>query len=100
MRFAARHRPQKSVQFAERIFGINAKDPDDPDGAFQGIDRFEDFLKRIGCPTRLSELDIDGTLITRCAQDTLRIIHDKNGSLPGRPPMSQADIVAVLDAAR
>ena len=99
MRFAARHRPQKFVQFAERIFGLKAKGPDDLDCAFQGIDRFEAFLKRIGCPTRLSEVNIDDTLITRYAQDTLRIIHDENGNLPGRPSMTEADIIAVLKAA-
>ena len=99
MRFAARHRPQKFVQFAERIFGLKAKGPDDLDCALQGIDRFEDFLKSIGCPTRLSELDIDDTLITRYAQDTLRVIHDENGNLPGRPPLSKEDIVEVLRSA-
>ena len=98
MRFAAGHRPQKFVKFAERIFGLKAKDPDDPDCALQGIDRFEAFLKGIGCPTRLSELNIDDTLIARYAQDTLRIVHDENGNLPGRPAMTEADIVAVLKA--
>ena len=87
------------MQFAERIFGLKAKGPDDLDCALQGIDRFEDFLKSIGCPTRLSELNIDDTLITRYAQDTLRIIHDENGNLPGRPAMTEADIIAVLKAA-
>jgi alcohol dehydrogenase YqhD (iron-dependent ADH family) len=99
MRFAARHRPQRFVQFAECIFGLKAKNPDDLDCALQGIDRFEDFLKSIGCPTRLSELNIDDTLIPRYAQDTLRIIHDENGNLPGRPAMTEADIIAVLKAA-
>jgi alcohol dehydrogenase len=99
MRFAAGHRPEKFVQFAERIFGLKAKGANDLDCALQGIDRFEDFLKSIGCPTRLSELNIDGTLITRYARDTLRIVHDENGNLPGRPAMAEADIIAVLKAA-
>ncbi len=98
MRFAARHRPEKFVQFAKRIFGLKAKGPDDLDCALQGIDRFETFQKSIGCPTRLSELNIDDTLIPRYAQDTLRILHDENGNLPGRPAMTEADIVAVLKA--
>ena len=99
MRFAARHRPQKFVQFAEHIFGLKAKGPDDLDCALKGIDRFEVFLKSIGCPTRLSEMNIDDTLIKRYAQDTLRIIHDENDNLPGRPSMTEADIIAVLNAA-
>jgi alcohol dehydrogenase YqhD (iron-dependent ADH family) len=99
MRFAARHRLEKFVQFAERIFGLKAKGADDLDCALKSVDRFEAFLKSIGCPTRLSELNIDDTLIARYAQDTLRIIHDESGKLPGRPAMSKEDIVGVLRSA-
>ena len=99
MRFAAKARPAKFMQFAERIFGLQANGSDDLDCALKGIERFEAFLKSIGCPTRLSELEIDDTLITRYAQDTLRILHDENGYLPGRPVMSKEDIVGVLRSA-
>jgi hypothetical protein len=44
-------------------------------------------------------LNIDDTLITRYAQDTLRILHNENGNLPGRPVMTEADIIAVLKTA-
>lgn len=99
MRFAAKHQVKKFVQFAERIFGIQGNGPDDLACALQGIDRLERFLKSIGCPTRLSELNIDGTLIPKYAQDTLRIMNDGNGRLPGRPPMTDADIQSVIKAA-
>ncbi len=99
MRFAAKHRPQKFVQFSERIFGLEGKSTDDLDCALQGIDKFEAFLKDIGCPTRFSELNIDGTRISKYASETIRIIHDENGKLPARPPMSEEDIVSVLKAA-
>jgi alcohol dehydrogenase len=99
MRFAAKSRPSKFVQFAERIFGLQAKQADDMDCALEGIHRFEELLRSIGCPTRLSELGIDDKLVTRYAQDTVRIIHDDKGFLPGRPPMSEADIEAVLRSA-
>jgi alcohol dehydrogenase YqhD (iron-dependent ADH family) len=99
MRFAAKSRPVEFVQFAERIFGLKAKGSHDLDCALQSIDRFEDFLRSIGCPTRLSELDIDDSLITQYARDTLRIVHDEDGNLPARPAMSEADMEAVLRAA-
>ncbi len=99
MRFAAGTNTAKFVQFAERIFGLSAKGPKDLDCALAGIDQFETFLKSIGCPTRFSELGIDRTLIETYAKETLRIIHDENGRLSGRPPMTEADIVAVLKAA-
>jgi len=99
MRFAAKANPAKFVKFAERIFGLKSNGTDDLACALAGIDRFEAFLQSIGCPTRFSELNIDGSLITRYAQDTLRIIHDGNGKLPGYPAMTEDDIVAVLRAA-
>lgn len=99
MRFAANHRQEKFVQFAERIFGLDAKNSSDLDCALEGIDRFEAFLKSIVCPTRLSELGIGDTLLTEYAKETVRIIHDDKGLLPGQPPMSEADIVAVLRSA-
>jgi alcohol dehydrogenase YqhD (iron-dependent ADH family) len=87
------------VQFAERIFGLQPTGPDDLDCAMAGIDRFEEFLRSIGCPTHLSELGIGDELIPRYAEETLRVIHDENGLLPGRPPMRKEDIEAVLRAA-
>ena len=99
MRFAAKTNTAKFVQFAERIFGIPAKGPNDMECALSGIDRFEGFLKSIGCPTRFSELGIDGKLIGTYAKETLRIMHDDRGMLPARSPMSEADIVEVLKAA-
>ncbi len=99
MRFAAQKNPRKFVQFAERIFGLAASGPDDLDCALKGIGRYEEFLKSIGCPTRFSELKIDGKLVETYAAETLRIISDGKGHLPGVPPMSREDIIAVLRAA-
>lgn len=99
MRFAAKSNTARFVQFAERIFGLAASGPDDLDCAMAGIDRFEEFLESIGCPTHFSELGIDDQLIETYARETLRIIHDDKGRLPARPPMTEADVVQVLRAA-
>ncbi len=99
MRFAARTHTARFVQFAERIFGLSASGPDDLECALAGIDRFEAFLESIGCPTRFSELGIDGQLVETYAKETLRIVHDASGRLPARPPMTEADLVEVLRAA-
>ena len=99
MRFAANTNTAKFVQFAQRIFSLAAKGPDDLECALAGIDRFEEFLKSLGCPTRFSELGIDGRLFDTYAAETVRIIHDENGQLPGKPPMSEEDIIGVLRAA-
>lgn len=99
MRFAARHRPEKFVQFAERIFGLQPTSPDDTACAMEGIERFEAFLRSTGCPTRLSELKIGDALLAEYARETVRIVHDDKGRLPGWPPMSESDIVDVLQSA-
>jgi len=99
MRFAARTNTAKFVQFAGRIFGLKSTGPDDISCALAGIDRFEAFLESIGCPTRFSELGIGDGLIETYAKETLRIVHDDKGLLPGRPAMSEADVVGVLRAA-
>jgi alcohol dehydrogenase YqhD (iron-dependent ADH family) len=99
MRFAAKSRPARYAQFAQRIFGMPVNQPDEADSAREGIDRFEEFLRSIGCPTCLSQLGIGEVLLSRYARDTVRIVHDEQGRLPGRPPMSEGDIVEVLRSA-
>ncbi|SMF35286.1 iron-containing alcohol dehydrogenase [Desulfovibrio gilichinskyi] len=99
MRFAAKSRPERFVQFAQRIFGIVPKAPDDMDCAMKGIDRFEDFLRSIDCPTSLSEIGIGDELLSRYADDTLLVAKDENGNLSGRPAMNRDDIIEMLRAA-
>jgi alcohol dehydrogenase YqhD (iron-dependent ADH family) len=99
MRFAARSRPTRFAKFAERVFGLPLHYPGDASAANEGIERFEAFLRSIGCPTRLSEVGIGDRLLTRYAKDTLLTAHDNQGGLPGRPPMSESDIIEVLRSA-
>ena len=56
-------------------------------------------MRSIGYPTRFSELGINGEQFGAYADDTLKLIHDENGKLFGRPPMSAEDIVAVFRSA-
>lgn len=98
MRFAAKARPDRFAQFAQRIFGLSNNDSDHLSLALEGIDRFENFLRSIGCPTRLSELGIGDRLFAQYAADAVLVVRDKDGNLPGRPPLSKADIVTVLES--
>lgn len=97
MRLAAKTRPARFAQFARRIFGITKSD--DMEAAQEGIDRFETFLRSIGCPTRLSECGIGTELLDRYAEDTLLVAGNAEGQLPGRPAMKKGDIVEVLRSA-
>lgn len=99
MRFIAKARPGRIAQFARRIFGLSNNDNNDLSLALEGIDKYEEFLRSIGCPMRLSELGIGDRLFERYAQDAVLVVRDENGNLPGRPPLSRADIVTVLNSA-
>lgn len=99
MRFAAKARPERFAQFAQRIFGLSSTGKNDAELAKEGIDRFEAFLESIGCPTRLSQLGIGDELFAQYAKDTMLVLRDETGKLPGRPPMGEADIIEVLRAA-
>jgi hypothetical protein len=99
MRFAARVRPDRFARFAQRIFGLSATGKDDLSLAMEGINRFEEFLRSIGCPTRLSELgigEITEEMLFRYAEETLKVLQDEEGRLPGRPPLRKEDIVEIL----
>ncbi|MDR3556989.1 MAG: iron-containing alcohol dehydrogenase [Syntrophobacteraceae bacterium] len=99
MRFAVKARPDRFAQFAQRVFGLSTTAKDNLGLALEGIDKFEDFLRSLGCPTHLSELGIADELFSRYAEDAVLVVRDENGNLPGRPPMSKADIVEVLRSA-
>ncbi|WP_041623332.1 iron-containing alcohol dehydrogenase [Spirochaeta thermophila] len=103
MRFAAKYNPDRFVQFAQRIFGVSMEGRDKREVAMEGIYRFEEFLRSIGCPTRLSELgigEVDEKDFSHWAEKTLEVVRDEEGRLPGRPPLSKEDIVEILASAR
>lgn len=96
MRFAATFRPERFAQFAERVFGIAAEGKSVETLAQEGIEAYVAFLREIGCPTRLSEVHIGEELFAQYAKDAALVLHDGEGRLLSRPPMTQEDIVAVL----
>jgi len=99
MRFAAKARPERFAQFAERVFGISAEDKTPEAFATEGIDAYVAFLKEIGCPTTLGEVSIGDELFEQYAKDAALVVRDADGNLLGRPAMSQEDIVEVLKSA-
>jgi alcohol dehydrogenase YqhD (iron-dependent ADH family) len=96
MRFAAKTRPARFAQFAERVFGISPEGKDVQTLSKEGIDAYVAFLREIGCPTHLSDVGIGDELFEQYAADAALVLRDEEGRLLGRPPMTKADIVAVL----
>jgi alcohol dehydrogenase YqhD (iron-dependent ADH family) len=94
-----------SVPQNQTAFGVCDLITHVTEGYFNGVDgtplqdRFEAFLRSIGCPTRLSELGIGDELLACYAEDATFVLHDADGNLLGRPPMSREDIIEVLRSA-
>ncbi|GFO67782.1 NADH-dependent alcohol dehydrogenase [Geomonas limicola] len=99
MRFAAKSRPERFAQFAQRVFGLTPDGKDDLTLAMEGINAYVLFLKEIGCPTTLAEVGIGDELFEQYAKDAALVVHDEEGNLLGRPPMNEKDIVEVLRTA-
>ncbi|MFW5490095.1 MAG: iron-containing alcohol dehydrogenase [Desulfovibrio sp.] len=99
MRFAAKHRPQRFAQFAERVFGFSTEGKDDLELGLKAIDAYEEFLRNIGCPTHLSEVGIGDDQFEQYAKDAALVAHDNEGRLLARPAMTMDDIVGVLRSA-
>lgn len=99
MRFAARHRPDRFAQFAERIFGLSATGKTSEALAAEGIDAYVAFLNEIGCPSTLSQVGIGDELFDQYARDAALVLRDDQGRLFGRPPMNADDIVEILRSA-
>ena len=99
MRVAHRSRLPKYVQFAERIFGIEARSAEDERAALAGIDAYERFLERIGAPRRLGDLEIPADAIPRLAEDAIRIYQERDQRLGGIPPLDRKGVEDLLGVA-
>jgi alcohol dehydrogenase YqhD (iron-dependent ADH family) len=99
MRFAAKFRPERFAQFAQRVFELSPQGKDVLALGMEGVHAYVNFLREIGCPMRLSDVGIGEELFEQYAKDAALVVHDDQGRLLGRPPMSKEDIVAVLRSA-
>ena len=99
MRHLHARRPDRYVQFAERIIGIAVEGRQDAAVAEEGIDRFEAFCRGVGVETRLSDAGVPADDIEAIVSDVVRISFGPDGMLASRPPVSRDDLVAILNLA-
>ncbi len=99
MKHLHRRRQDTYIQFAERIFGIDTKDRDPESVAIDAITRFEAFLKDIGVPTRLSDVNISADEIDAITDDVVKISFGEDGKLNSRPPVDREDVRKIYELA-
>lgn len=67
MKYVWRHDPERFVQYAVRVMHVEAPFADKETIITEGIAKFENFLRAIGMPVRMSELGITGERIPEMA---------------------------------
>ncbi|MEG0559642.1 MAG: iron-containing alcohol dehydrogenase [Muribaculaceae bacterium] len=89
--------PSKFIQFAKKVFGIDAY-PDDQELIIaQLLERFENWYKQIGMPTRLSHVNIDNSKFKEMAHRALDGRSDGFGQFYR---LHEEDIIAIYKLAQ
>jgi len=99
MKYVYSQRVDRYVQFAQRIFGIDMNYGTFEEIALEGIRRFEEFIKRVGVPTKMSEVGIKADEIDAMVEDVARINFNASNTLNSRPPVGREGVKAVYQGA-
>lgn len=92
-------RIESYVRFAERIFNVGTVKMKEEDAALEGIKLFEEFLKRINVPTRLSNVNVPAGDIDSITDDVVRISFGEDGMLNSKPPVDRESVRRVYETA-
>jgi alcohol dehydrogenase YqhD (iron-dependent ADH family) len=95
MKYFYKTRLGQYAGLAVRVFGVQPID-DLEKAALEGIARFETFLKEIGVPTRLADIQVDEKAISTLTTEVVKISFGADGKLRSRPPASRDDVEAVF----
>ena len=96
MRYQLDHDPMRFAQLAVRVWGCDMDFEHPEKTALDGIARYEQFLKSIGMPTRLAELNVDSADIPAMAEKCKR---NNAGRLGFFRPLDTEDIAKILYSA-
>ena len=96
MRYQLDHDPMRFAQLAVRVWGCDMDFEHPEKTGLEGIERYEQFLKSIGMPTRLGELHVDPADIPAMAEKCKR---NNAGKLGFFRPLDTGDIAKILYSA-
>jgi alcohol dehydrogenase YqhD (iron-dependent ADH family) len=92
-------RPEQYLRFARRVMDVDPAGRTDSQVIDEGIAKFRDFLKGIGVPVSLSEVNITEDDLDAIADGVVRVSFGPDGNLACNPPVSRDDLMGVLRAA-
>jgi alcohol dehydrogenase YqhD (iron-dependent ADH family) len=96
MKYVAREKPDKFIQFGDRVFGMDLETHHPFEAVEKVIDRITEWLEDIGAWFFMDDLGIpyDPVMIEKMADDVMRV-HGKDGYIEGLKPLNREDIVAI-----
>jgi len=99
MKVLYKTRIESYVRFSRKIFGINEDEKSQEEVVREGIELFENFLKGLNVPTRLSDVNIQADEIDTLTEDVVRISFGPDGKLNSRPPVDRESVKKVFKTA-
>ena len=95
MKYVYKHDLDRFVRFAKYAMEIDVEGRDKEEVALEAIQKFEDFMKSLDVPTRLSEVNIDNSRFEELADKALLSV-DHVGNFV---PLYKQDIINILNLA-
>jgi len=95
MKYVYKNNIERFAQFGQRIWGVDFHPYDLERMALEGIKRFEDFLKRIGLKTRLSEISISDDRFKEMAKKCT-----ENGPVGSFVKLGKEDVLNIYNLAK
>lgn len=95
MKYVYKNNIERFAQFGQRIWGVDFHPYDLEGMALESIKRFEDFLKRIGLKTRLSEISISDDRFKEMAKKCT-----ENGSVGSFVKLGKEDVLNIYNLAK
>lgn len=95
MKYVYKENIDRFVQFGREVFGIKEEDAKE-NIALKGIEEFENFLKRIGLPTRLRDIGIDEKDFELMAAKAT----ESSGALGRFKKLNKEDVLSIYNLAK
>ncbi|MBS4206611.1 iron-containing alcohol dehydrogenase [Bacillus sp. FJAT-50079] len=92
MRYVYKENPERFVQFSTRVWDVEHSFGDEESIILEGISRYENFLKEIALPTKLSELNISNEKFEEMAEKCV-----KYGPIGNFKKLNQDDVFRILE---
>lgn len=99
MQYLCGRKPEKYFRFAVNVMQISTAGKSENEVITEGIVAFKAFLKRIGVPLTLREMNITEDDLSLICDHVVKVSFGADGMLVCNPPVSREDVLEVLKMA-